>query len=88
MSKRSPIVFGIESLERIDSGSYETRDQEYSIRRVGRRGWRLAHGAAHVATCDTKLSCQVVLARHRALRSGVLDAAEYRRETERWRSTR
>lgn len=77
-------VFGMEPLRRVDAGVYETVDSVYVIRHIARHVWELRMLTGIVATCDTKLSCECVLARHRAFHSGAIDRAEYESEIEQW----
>ena len=76
------LVYGMEPLHRIRAGWYETEDQEYAIVRTG-QDWRLSSGPT-VATCDTKLSCECVLARLRAFKAGTIDWDTYQAEIKPW----
>ena len=84
----SGLVYGMEPLRRRGIGSYKTADDLYAIIRRGRNLWVLLSMGFLVEVCDTKLSCECVLARLRALRAGTIDAATYKSEIEPWISKR
>ena len=76
----------MEPLKRLCAGLYITKDKRFSIKRLG-KAWLLSApgGYGGIATCNTKLSAEVILSRKRALESGLISQAEYETETERWR---
>ena len=74
----------MEPLRRVSAGVYETRDEHYIVERKSRHVWQLRTLGRIVAECDTKLACECVLARDRAMIAGIITTAEFYTECERW----